>query len=121
MIKEGTLYSKVDPKRNTGHNTVSKFAKNFMTITGVPNARKGRVGNNGLRRDGISNLAKHKVNEAIQKTTSRHESVDIQEVYTYITQDMIDEKYRTEMLNSEHIDRIMDRVNTGKTRRGRNG
>jgi hypothetical protein len=43
--------------------------------------------------------------------TSRHESADMQAVYTDITQDTINEKYSAQMLNSENVDRMMDRIN----------
>jgi hypothetical protein len=61
MIAQGMPHIKVDPKRNIVHNTVLKFAKNLMQLTGDTNPRKDRVGNNIICRDGIGNLAKHKV------------------------------------------------------------
>jgi hypothetical protein len=113
MIAQHTPNIKVDPKRNIGHNTV-KFVNNLMTLIGVPNLRKGRVGNNGIRRDGIGNLVKHKVGESVQKTTARRESVDMQGVHTHIKQEVINGNNSVQMLNNEAVDRIMDRVNPGR-------
>jgi hypothetical protein len=80
MISQHVPYMKLDPKRNIGRNTASKFAKNLMTLTGVPNPRNGKVCNAGICRDGIGHLVKHKVGEAVQKSTAHHEPADIQAV-----------------------------------------
>jgi hypothetical protein len=37
----------------------------------------------------------------------------MQAVHTNITKEMIDRKYSAHMLNSEHVDRMMDGVNPG--------
>jgi hypothetical protein len=93
-------YVKVDPRRNIGHNTVSKFMVNLMTLTGVPNPIKGRAGNNGIQRDAIGNLVRNGCGEAIRKVAATHESANIQAVYTDITQEMIDGKSGAQMLDS---------------------
>jgi hypothetical protein len=99
-----------------------------MALTGVPNPRKGRAGNNGIRRDDIGNLVRNGCGEAIRKVAARHESADMQAVYTDITQDMIDGKYGAQMLDSVAVRNMMDRRNPDrikssqvKTRRRRIG
>jgi hypothetical protein len=121
IIIQGTPYITVDPNRHIGHNKISKFTIDLMKLTGCPDPRKGKPGNNGLRRDAIRNLVEAKCGAAIRQASCRHGSEDMQVCYTDITPEIIDGKYSAQMLDSVVVARMLDRVNPDRLKSRLNG